>query len=199
MKSPQTGTSSDDVTLRLAMAGYQDGRMEAFEQVYAGLAGMLRGYLLAQTRDRSKAEDLLQETFLQIHRSRRTYSPELPVKPWAAAIARHVYLMDVRAASRRLRHVSGEVDQFPDPAAPDQEHERLTKREQVREALREVPPERRQAVVLHHVAGLSFRDIGKRLGIREAAAKLRSSRGMANLRTILGGKKAEKDDTSDER
>jgi RNA polymerase sigma-70 factor, ECF subfamily len=181
------------------MAGYQDGRMGAFEQVYAGLAGPLRRYLTAQTRDLSRAEDLLQETFLQIHRSRRTYSPTFPVRPWAMAIARHVYLMDVRTSSRRPRHVAGELDEIPDPAEPYQEHERQSRRERVKQALREVPAKRRQALMLHHVAGLSFREIGTRLGIREAAAKLRSSRGMANLRAALGGRKPDKDDTTDER
>jgi RNA polymerase sigma-70 factor (ECF subfamily) len=199
MNSPHPGTSSAEDALRLAMAGYQDGRMEAFEQVYAGLAGPLRRFLVAQTRDLSRAEDLLQETFLQIHRSRRTYSPAFPVKPWAMAIARHVYLMDVRTSSRRLRPVAGELDEIPDRAAPDQEHERQSHRERVKQALRDVPPERRQALMLHHVAGLSFKEIGRRLGIREAAAKLRSSRGMASLRAALGGRKPDKDNTTDER
>jgi RNA polymerase sigma-70 factor (ECF subfamily) len=199
MKSPDPGTSSTEDALRLAMAGYQGGRMETFEQVYAGLAGPLRRYLTAQTRDVSRAEDLLQETFLQIHRSRRTYSPAYPVRPWAMALARHVYLMDVRTSSRRLRHVAGELDDIADPAAPNQENERQSRRERVKQALREVPAKRREALMLHHVAGLSFREIGRRLGIREAAAKLRSSRGMASLGAALGGRKRDKDDTTDER
>jgi DNA-directed RNA polymerase specialized sigma24 family protein len=40
-------------------------------------------------------------------------------------------------------------------------------------------------VLWHHVWGLSFREIAKRLRIGEDAAKLRSSRGMADLRTAL--------------
>ncbi len=181
------------------MAGYQDGRMEAFEQVYAALCSVLRRYLVSLTRDRSRAEDLLQETFLQIHRSRRTYSPSLPVLPWAFAIARHVYLMDLRTSSRRLRPVSHGTDEVPDPVAPDDEHDRRNQRDVVREALQQVPPDRREALMLHHVAGLSFREIGERLGIREAAAKLRSSRGMSNLRAILGRKPHDEKDRPDER
>ena len=49
------------------------------------------------------ADDLLQETFMQIHRSRRTYEPGRPVTPWIYAIARHVYLMKRRSAGRRIR------------------------------------------------------------------------------------------------
>ncbi len=181
------------------MIGYQEGRLEAFEQVYTRLAGPLRRFLLSQTRDVTRAEDLLQETFLQIHRSRRTYLPSLPVQPWAMAIARHVFLMEVRAASRRLRHVVSDPGDLAVRAQGDPQHERLVQRDEIEQALRQLPPDRREAVMLHHVSGLSFKDIGKRAGIREAAAKLRSSRGMARLRTILGRASKKKDGSPDDR
>jgi DNA-directed RNA polymerase specialized sigma24 family protein len=46
-------------------------------------------------------------------------------------------------------------------------------------------PDRREALLLHHVWGFSFAEIGQLLGIRADAAKLRSSRGMGNLREML--------------
>ena len=49
----------------------------------------------------------------------------------------------------------------------------------------EVLPDRREALLLHHVWGFSFAEIGQMLGIRADAAKLRSSRGMNDLRAIL--------------
>src|SRR6185503_16227134 len=85
------------------MEGYLAGRIEAFDDLYAALAGRLRGYLMTQCRDAALADDLLQDTFLQMHRSRRTYEPGRPVTPWVFAIARHVYLMHRRATARRLR------------------------------------------------------------------------------------------------
>src|SRR5205814_4864123 len=89
------------------MRGYLDGRIEAFDALYAACAGRLRGYLLSQCRDATLADDLLQETFMQIHRSRRTYQPGLPVTPWIYGIARHVYLMKRRSTGRRLRFEEG--------------------------------------------------------------------------------------------
>ena len=61
----------------------------------------LLGYLTSLCRDRSQAHDLLQDAFLQIHRSRHTYRPGLPVRPWLFAIARHMWLMDRRTRVRR--------------------------------------------------------------------------------------------------
>lgn len=94
---------NEEAALSALMEGYLAGRIEAFDGLYAVLSGRLRGYLLSQCRDAGLADDLLQDTFMQIHRSRRTYEPGRPVTPWVFAIARHVYLMNRRSAGRRLR------------------------------------------------------------------------------------------------
>ena len=162
------------------MTAYQAGALEAFERLYAALAPALVAYLTALSRDRVHAQDLLQEAFLQIHRSRRAYRPELPVKPWVFTIARHVWLMDRRTRARRP--VTGpELPDLPVPA----EVERLADRDTLRRALGALLPDRREALLLHHVWGFSFAEIGQLLGIRADAAKLRSSRGMADLRKML--------------
>jgi RNA polymerase sigma-70 factor (ECF subfamily) len=175
----------DDARLRGLMAAYQGGSYEAFEALYTALAPPVRGWLSSAIRDRTRAEDLTQEVFLQLHRARHTYDAAYPLMPWVMAIARHVYLMDRRTSSRRPQYVSGE--DAPEPsAAPD--IERHIAGAPVREALRQVNRARRAALLLHHVGGWSFRDIARRFGIRETAAKLRSSRGMGQLRAALRGR-----------
>jgi RNA polymerase sigma-70 factor (ECF subfamily) len=166
--------------LRRLMTMYQRGSLEAFEQLYAALAAPLRGYLTALTRNPAHADDLVQESFLQIHRSRHTYRADLPVRPWVFAIARHVWLMDVRARSRRPSG-SGEMPEMPVPAMM----EGLADRDALRRALGSLLDDRREALLLHHVWGFSFAEIGQMLGIRADAAKLRSSRGMNDLRAML--------------
>jgi RNA polymerase sigma-70 factor, ECF subfamily len=172
----------DEERLRSLMVAYQGGAYGAFEELYVALIGPVRGWLTNLTRDRARAEDLAQETFLQLHRARHTYDAAYPLMPWVMAIARHVYLMDRRTASRRPRYVAEE--QAPErAAAPDAE--RRIGGAAVREALRRVNPDRRGALLLHHIGGWSFREIARKFGIRESAAKLRSSRGMGQLREAL--------------
>jgi RNA polymerase sigma-70 factor, ECF subfamily len=169
--------------LQELMAAYQAGSIEAFERLYVTLAPALLGYLSSLVRDRSHAQDLLQEAFLQLHRSRHTYRPELPVKPWVFAIARHVWLMDRRTRSRRP--VTGaELPEIPVPA----DVASLADREALRLALGALLPDQREALLLHHIWGFSFAEIGQLLGIREDAAKLRSSRAMGDLRKSLSRK-----------
>ena len=167
------------------MAAYQGGDMNAFEELYARLAPRVRAYLTALTRDAVRAEDLLQDTFLQIHRARRTYEPPRPVRPWVYAIARNVFLMSARSASRRAKREVLPDEELPELPVPP-EATSLGDREQLSRALAGLSPVRREAVVLHHVLGLSFKEIGGALGISEGAAKVRAHRGMVELRQVLG-------------
>ena len=166
------------------MREYQSGRFEAFDETYASIAPPLRRYLLSQARDAAKADDLLQETFLQIHRARHTYDPSYPLMPWANAIARHVWLMDRRMLSRRP-WAPDDVTEMELPVRADAAS--FADRSEVRRALRDVAPARRDAVIQHHLLGFSFKEIADRAGIAETAAKLRSSRGIAQLRALLKG------------
>lgn len=179
----------DDLRLRALMREYQDGRFDAFDELYVLLAPPLRRYLVSQVRDAVKADDLLQDTFLQLHRARHTYDPAYPLMPWAIAIARHVWLMDRRTQSRRP-WAPEDVTTMEVPVRG--EAAAYAEKTDVRRALGQVAPSRRSAVVQHHVLGLSFKEIADKAGIAETAAKLRSSRGMAQLRALLKPHKAGK-------
>lgn len=169
--------------LRDLMVEYQAGRFEAFDELYASIAPVLRRYLLGQARDAARADDLVQETFLQIHRARHTFNPAYPLTPWAMAIARHVWLMHRRTASRRPW--ADDVTEMEMPVRG--EAASFAERSDVRRALGKVAAPRREAVIQHHLLGFSFKEIAQRAGIAETAAKLRSSRGMAQLRGLLKG------------
>jgi RNA polymerase sigma-70 factor (ECF subfamily) len=164
------------------MQGYLDGRIESFDGLYAALAGRIRGYLIAQCRDAALADDLLQDTFMQLHRSRRTYEPGRPVTPWVFAIARHVYLMRRRSAGRRLRFEEALAADARSDDVPYDDLRAMVESDEVRRALSQVPADQREALLLHHVEGWSFSEIAARLGIRVNAAKTRAFRGMKRMR-----------------
>jgi RNA polymerase sigma-70 factor (ECF subfamily) len=176
---------SEERELVALMIAYQAGRFEAFERLYGRLVSDVRRYLLASVRDTTLVEDLIQETFLEIHRSRRVYRPPLPVRPWARGIARNVLLRHRRAAWRRSREaqVAWVEDSHALGGAPDP---RAIGSQDVEEALSRLPAARREAWTLHHVQGLSFRQVADRLKIGVGAAKLKSSRAMKALRLALG-------------
>lgn len=167
------------------MVSYQRGELDAFEGLFHALSVNVRNYLASLARSIDRADDLLQETFLQVHRSRHTYAAPRPVKPWVFGIARHVFLMDRRAWGRKAKHETLAKEDLPDvPVAALAEDLPVT--EELVAALHELPEDRREAVILHHIHGFTFKEIGSMVGITSRAAKLRSFRGVQSLRGLLG-------------
>jgi RNA polymerase sigma-70 factor (ECF subfamily) len=167
-------------------------RLDGFERLYTALAPSVARYLAAAMPDAAGAEDLRQETFLEIHRGRRTYLPPLPVRPWVFGVAKNVLRRHRRSAWRRTRHeadAAGAADRQAATVAPPAQLPR-----DVAEAVERLPPGRREAWVLHHLHGLSFRQIAARLRIGVGAAKLRSSRATRALRSELGADRGERDE-----
>jgi RNA polymerase sigma-70 factor (ECF subfamily) len=186
MSEPESEPRHDDGELVWLLVAYQGGELAAFERLYAVLAGELRGYFAAHVEaSESAAQDLVQDTFLEIHRSRHTYLPPLPVRPWVFGIARNVLGRHRRTAWRRSRHedrhIAPDAERLPAASAPPAFESR-----DLAAALARLPAGRREAWVLHHVHGLSFQQIAERFRIGVGAAKLRSSRAMRSLRSALG-------------
>lgn len=167
------------------MVAYQGGDVTAFERLYGALAGPVLRYLRWLTRDATRAEDLLQETFLHVHRARHTWDPSRSAKAWVYAIAHNVFRMYVRAAGRRGRDKEMATEELPEVPVPA-EVESLADRQLVRKALARLSENRREALLLHHVVGLSFQEVGAVQGVTAGAAKLRAHRAMVELREILG-------------
>jgi RNA polymerase sigma factor (sigma-70 family) len=174
-----------DDRLRALMVGYQDGERDAFEQLHALLAPIVRRHLMRLARDPARVDDLVQETFLQVHRARHTYDPAYPVPPWACAVARHVFLMECRYRSRRGDLSRQEPLDDSAPGATGPHDEALIARVEVRRALEHLSPSTRTSVLLHHLHGLSFKEISRRLRVGGPALRARASRGMARLREVL--------------
>jgi len=165
------------------MIRYQGGSLEAFQEIYAQLAPGVRRYLSHMAGRSEIADDLLQETFLQMHRSRAAYNPEYAVRPWVFGLARNVFLMNRRAA-RNWAKVHETREDLPEfPVLP--EADRLGTQDELRRGLAYLPADQAEALLLHHEWGFSFEEIAGMLGISAAAARARASRGMAELRVAL--------------
>jgi RNA polymerase sigma-70 factor, ECF subfamily len=176
--------STPDDSLRELMAAYQAGRIEAFDRLYFSLEEELRGFFFVRCHDTQRVDDLIQDTFLQIHRSRRSYLPGLPVRPWVFAIAKRVFLMHVRKVRRREAPEATALSAVAEPTAAGA-GERVALRVELADALSQIPADGRRAFLMHHWRGLNFREIAAMLGIEAGAAKLRSSRAAGRLRRLL--------------
>jgi RNA polymerase sigma-70 factor (ECF subfamily) len=169
------------------MERYAKGDDSAFARVYDALAPRLYGYLLRQTRARARAEDLLQQTMLHIHRARARFIPGAEVMPWAFAIARRLLVDDARRGKRELLADDGE----PDAGSSDapSAHDLLQAQElaiRLERALARLPQSQRTAFELIRQEGLSMAEAAQVLGTTVPAVKLRAHRAYVALRASLG-------------
>jgi len=176
--------------LDAAMDRYAAGEDGAFAELYDGLAPRLLAFALRSTRDRARAEDVVQQTLLQMHRARGRFTPGAEVVPWAFAIARRLLIDLHRRGGREVLSRSEEgdggaalleaVDAPADQIAIAKETEaRLV------EVLERLPENQRVAFELIKRDGLSVAEAAQVLGTTSTAVKLRAHRAYEALREVL--------------
>lgn len=167
------------------MVRYQGGDQTAFEELYRRTLAQVEGHVGRWAS--SGRGDLVQETYLQVHRARRTYRPDLPFWPWILSIARHVALSDLRSRGRR-REREVAVERYPelqaDALVPD-----VLQRERLEEALSRLPASQRRVLWLSRVEGMSSVEIARVTGGSSGAIKVRLHRVTRKLRAWMDGAK----------
>jgi RNA polymerase sigma-70 factor (ECF subfamily) len=82
------------------MAEYAQGREAAFDIVYEVVAPRIEGYVRRKVRDSSRVEDIVQQTFENMHKARGRFVPGSDVLNWAFAIARNLVIDTGKKAGR---------------------------------------------------------------------------------------------------
>ncbi len=83
-----------------AMSQYAQGDASAFEIVYDAVAPRIEGYVRRKVRDSARVEDIVQQTFENMHKARGTFIPGSDVLNWAFAIARNLVIDTGKKAGR---------------------------------------------------------------------------------------------------
>ena len=185
--------TSDEALMNEVKAGAVTKLAVLFERHHRSLFR----YLLSLTRNREIAEDLVQDVFFRILRSRATYQSERSFQVWMYQIARNANLDRVR---QRHGEVIG-IDEFgagiPDIAASEPDPETFAARNQdvklLRAAMARLAADKREILVLSRFQGLKYTEIAEVLGCELNTVKVRVHRAMRALEQIyftLAGEKA---------
>jgi len=191
-----TSPASDpDVGLMLR---FQAGDEAAFDALFDRWSGRLLRFLDRFVRDAATAEELLQETFLRVHRARDRYVPSARFSTWLYRIATNLAINERRRG--RIRPVPlDDGDGSPlDPPSPEVGSDALVEARRLGgalvEALDELPPRQAQALWLAAVDGLSYAEIAGALDTSEGSVKVLVHRARAKLaRTLSSGEELEDD------
>jgi RNA polymerase sigma-70 factor (ECF subfamily) len=185
----QANQNIENSDLTLAMEQYAQGDQRSFSLVYRAMAPRLYAFLLRETRNEAQAEDLVQQTFLQVHCARSRYLPGTDVVPWLFSIARHL-LIDARRRARPS--VSLSADQDEGRAVPSElmssgsaEEKVYTKQlgSLLDSKLRAVSEKHRTLFRLVKLEGFSHAEAAESMGTTSSAVKVRMHR---MSRMILG-------------
>src|SRR3989440_898287 len=176
----EAGTSDGDLLLRIA-----DGDASAFEILYRRFSRPVFGLALRLLRDRSRAEDAVQETFAAVWRSAGSYRPERgPAAPWLYAVARNAIVDRFRAKHDATGDVPEVVSGEPGP------HDRAESSYvswRVHRAIEELPEKEREVLELAYWSEMSQSEVAEYLHIPLGTVKTRTRSALSRLAGVLEG------------
>jgi RNA polymerase sigma-70 factor (ECF subfamily) len=192
VETPDLPTTCTDEDL---LAQFCRGQADAFGLLLKRYERELYGYLRRYLGDADLAEDVFQNTFLQLYLKSSQYEQGRPVRPWLYTIATH---QAIDALRRNSRHQALSLDQnqteLPDgevrslqelleargPGPPELAHAE-ERREQVRAGVDQLPDFLRQVLILAYYQGLKYREIADIIGIPVGTVKSRLHAALVKL------------------
>ena len=169
------------------------GDKTAFGELVRRYGDSVLGYLMHMTGNREQAEDLFQETFTRVHEKAHTFRGE-GFRSWLFTIATRA---TIDALRRRKRHRAMSLNQTPacadgncdefgalavaDCCDPSQEAALAEQKQQVRQAVDELPARQRAALVLAYYQQLSYSEVAEALGCSAGTVKTQMSRALRTL------------------
>jgi RNA polymerase sigma factor (sigma-70 family) len=166
--------------------GLRDGDDAAVRALYERFGGLVFTIAYQTLRDRQRAEEATQQTFLQAWRNADRFEPGRDFAPWLATIARRAAIDILR---REQRRPAGSLESA-DPGdsslvALPPSAERVEAIWSVRAAIESLEPDEREIVRLQHLEGYTHAEIAETLGIAVGTVKSRSHRAHRRLANRL--------------
>jgi len=184
----ELGLGSDHADENRIIAQCLAGDRKAYTLLVERYKDLVHDLVYRMIGDAARAEDIAQDAFVKGYLSLRDFRGESRFSTWVCRIAINRCRDLLRRARREVLMPDGEpplsesVDAGETPAAALERRER---EEVLRRALARLPLKYREAVVLRHIEGMEFREVGRLLGIAAGAAKVRTFRGREMLRRLL--------------
>ena len=150
-------------------------------------------FLFRMVQNQAVAEELGQEVFLRVYRSRATYEPTAKFTTWLFRIATHLALNSIRDRRKEKgqESLSEELMDGVERQVPDRQptvEQRMvyrTRLREVRSAIEALPDKQRAAVMMHKYQDLEYTQIARTLGCSESAVKSLLFRAYETLRSRL--------------
>lgn len=172
------------------MSAFQQGDDSAFEQLYTRYQRPIFQYIFRRMADRSRAEELTQEVFMGLIRARGAWRQEATFKTYLYRIAFNQCASEARRADFRstdpLEHSDGTpMDVVSNRPGPETEANKGEEAALVANAIEQLDPDQREAILLREYQGLSYEEISDITGAALGTVKSRIFRGKLELKRLL--------------
>ncbi len=170
----------------------------AFEQLVERYQGRVIRLMNSWVGNKDHAEDLAQEVFMRVYRSRKSYEPTAKLSTWLFRIANNLANNAVRDRSRRKEYQlkKGEntstaavlienIALAPSGAMPTRKLDHVERAVMVKQAVQALAERQRIALTLSKFEGLSYQEIADTMGMSVKAVKSLLSRARVNLKLLL--------------
>jgi len=166
------------------LARHLSGEAEAFATLVARYGPAVRGLMRRGMARPQDADELVQDTFLLLHRSAASFDPSRKLRPWLFTIARNVKREYFRRKGRRPEEELV-LDGRREPSVPAHTMDRHDAQRQLARALEQLPTGQREVVELHWLGGMSMPEVAAVVGISLSATKVRAHRAYKRMRAFL--------------
>jgi RNA polymerase sigma-70 factor (ECF subfamily) len=187
-----TATATADLDTQLMILVQRDDD-SSFATLLERNRALVVNYLARMVANRAIAEELAQDVFIRVYRSRRTYEPTAKFSTWLYRITTNVALNHFRDEKRTQNNISLDMQDAAQLRREASDHaplvEDLLVREvalrQIRRAVLALPPKQRAAVIMHKYEGMDYVQISGVLGCSPSAVKALMFRAYETLRARL--------------
>lgn len=161
----------------------KDISRENAEAIFNNHIAYIYRIALFLTKSKSLADDITQDTFLQILRKYHTYDSKRPIEPWIYKIT----LNTTRNTLRKQKWLSF-IDQLPEHTAFDDTEDIILRNEEeaiLWEAVHSLTHKSKEVILLHYYADMKLNDVADTLGIPLGTCKSRLNAALKNLNKYL--------------
>lgn len=176
------------------MEFFQEGKELAFNELVRRYTDRLHNFLYRYTHNHQDCEDLVQETFLRVHKSKHSYERIAKFSTWmytiALNLAKSLFKKKQRMQKVSIHKDDGNPDDFEmliedkNVLADEELHQKLSII-QLEKALTELPKEFRDVIVYRDLQQLSYDEISEITGVAMGTVKSRINRGRAQIQQLI--------------
>jgi len=163
------------------MLAVRNGSAGAFKELYEAYQKPLANFLYRMCWNRALVDDLVQEVFLRVWRSREQYEPTAKVSTYLFRIASNLW---INHAEKKRESALGDADRASG-APPEEPLERTEAQQAVKRAVDALPEGERLCLVLSEYNGLKYAEISEVLGIPVGTVKSRIFSAVRRLNVAL--------------